>query len=764
MTSERGNRGREFTPVQGMIGHSARRVEDERLVTGSGRYVGDLCDQNTLHCAFVRSTVAHGKIVEFDLGGADEVAGVVGVYTAGDLGLADIPSNTGRGPESPSMTRPPLARHRVRYVGDAVAVVVATAANIAEDAAGLSWVEIDELPPVTRADDALADDVLLFPAAETNVVATTRLEHGDEPETRPAVSVTVVSDSQRLVPTSIEPLAILAEPTEDGIHVWCGHQAPHRLRGQLARFLGMPAEAIRVTAPDVGGAFGMKGMLFPEYLVVTRLASMLGRKVAWIATRRENSFAGTHGRSQRHRVVLEGDVSGRLQRVHIEILADTGAYPHNGSQIPMFSRITAQGLYDIPRVEIETTTVVTNSAPTGSYRGAGRPEAALAIERAIDVFARAAGLDPFDVRFLNFVPPEALPYRAASGAVYDSGDYAAALRRAMDLLDISTVRAEQRRRLQSGADPIGVGVGAFIERAGGAVDSGEYARVEVRSDPPGIVVRTGSTDQGQGHATVWRQVVTEVFGVDVVEILAGDTAEVASGVGTFASRSAQVGASVVLRTSRRVFEEARRRAAHSFEAAEQDIVYHKGTFSVAGSPAPEVSLFSLAAREPLFDDEMFVPGAQTFPYGVHGAVVEVSLETGVVDVRQVVAVDDCGEIINPMIVEGQLHGSLLQGLGQALYEEGAYDADGQFLTPTLVNYIVPRAIDAPPLRFARLTSPAPSNPLGVKGSGEAGCIGLPPAILNATLDALAPYGVENLQLPLRPDRVWQALQQAKEDG
>jgi len=740
-----------------MIGHSVRRVEDERLVTGSGQYVADLCDSDTLHCAFVRSTAAHGEIVTLDLGGSDEVPGVVGVYTADDLELPDIPGNTGRGPESPNMIRPPLARDRVRYVGDAVAVVIATTPRIAEDAAALVWVEIDNLAPVTSAEDAATDRVLLFPAAATNVVDTTRLAYGDEPATQPAVSVTVISDSQRLVPTSIEPLAILAEPTGDGIHVWCGHQAPHRLRAQLSRFLVMPAEAIRVTAPDVGGAFGMKGMLFPEYLVVTKLASMLGRKVAWIATRRENS-------SQQHRVTLEGDAQGRLQRAHIEILADTGAYPHNGSQIPMFSRITAQGLYDIPRVEIETTTVVTNSAPIGSYRGAGRPEAALAIERAIDAFARAGGLDPFDVRFLNFVPPEALPYRAASGAVYDSGNYAAALRSAMDLLDVNAVRTEQRRRNESGADPIGIGVGAFIERAGGAVDSGEYARVEVLSDPPGIVVRTGSADQGQGHATVWRQVAAEVFDVDLIEIREGDTAEVSSGVGTFASRSAQVGASAVLRTSQRVFAEARRRAAQSFEAAEQDIVYEKGTFSVAGSPSSEVNLFSLAVEEPLFDEEMFVPGAQTFPYGVHGAIVEISLETGVVDVQQVVAVDDCGEILNPMIVEGQLHGSLLQGLGQALYEEGTYDADGQFLTSTLADYLVPRSTDVPPVRFARITSPAPSNPLGVKGSGEAGCIGLPPAVLNATLDALAPYGVEDLQLPLRPDRVWQALQRAKDKG
>ncbi len=560
----------------------------------------------------------------------------------------------------------------------------------------------------------------------------------------------------------IEALAILARPADDGLHVFCGHQAPHRLRNQLAGMLGLDRERVRVTVPDVGGAFGMKGMLFPEYLVVAEAARRLGRPVAWIQPRREHFSGGTHGRGQRHRITLEGDPDGRIRRARIEIRAETGAYPHNGSAVPGFSRYVATGLYDIDRVELETTIVVTNRAPTGSYRGAGRPEAALAIERAVDAFARAAGLDPFDVRLRNFVGADALPYRAVTGAEYDSGDYAASLRRAMELLDVDAVRAEQARRRESGEPLLGVGVGSFIERAGGAVDSWEYGRVEVDPDRRRIVVRTGSTDTGQGHATVWRRLAAERFGIEDVEVVAKDTETVADGIGSFASRSAQIGASAVVRTADRVIEAARRRAAERLEAAVEDVEYEAGVLRVAGSPGSELSIWDLAREEELADEEHYSPHAQTFPYGTHAAVVEVLPETGEVRVLRIVAVDDCGVVLDPMIVEGQLHGSLVQGLGQALYERIVYDEAGQPVTSSLMDYSVPAAVDVPPIVSDRLVHPAPSNPLGAKGAGEAGCIGLPPAILNATLDALAPLGVTHLDLPLRPAAVWQAIRDARE--
>ncbi len=720
--------------------------------------MADLCDEDTLHCWFVRSPIAHGIVKGVDFVAAAAMPGVVGVWGAAELDLADIPASSGAGATQVAMSRPPLARKGVRYVGEPIAVVAATNPAAGEDAAEAVWVEFDDLPVVMTAADALAGERLLFPDAGTNVVAHSVLEHGEEMSSPPEVSVTVEVASPRLAPVPIEPLAILAAPDGKGVRAWCSHQAPHRLRNQLASLLSIPVETVRVTVPDVGGAFGMKGMLYPEYLVVAKLAMATGRRVAWIQTRREQFIGGTHGRSQHHRVTLEGDGDGRLRRARIEIVADTGAYPHNGSQIPLFTRLVAPGLYLIPRLEVTTSTVVTNRAPTGSYRGAGRPEAALAIERGMDAFARAAGRDPFEVRLLNLIQPGALPHRSPTGALYDSGDYPEALRRAMHLLDLDHWREEQtKRRIESASDLIGIGVGAFVERAGGAVASSEYAMVEVSPEAEKIVVRTGSTDSGQGHATVWRQLICELFGVEGVEVISGDTSEVAAGVGSFASRSAQVGASAAVRVGRAVLAEARQRAAEKLEASPDDLVYEAGVFRVVGSPGPETSLWELAFEEDLREEEMYSPGAQTFPYGVHAAVVEVSTETGKVDVLQIVAVDDCGKVLNPMIVAGQMQGSLAQGLGQALFEEVRYDESGQLLTSTLVDYLLPTASEVPPIIADRLEHPAPSNPLGVKGAGEAGCIGLPPAILNAVIDALAPLGVTDLQFPLRPSRVWEAL-------
>lgn len=727
-------------------------------MTGAGGYLADLCDASTLHAVFVRSPVASATVHAIDRTAASSAPGVMAVFTGADLDLVDIPGQTGRGPRAEAMTRPALARDRVRHVGEPVAVVVARTAAQAADAAGMVWPELEETVAVTDPRAAREGGPLLFPEAGTNIVAHDVLGEGLAAGVSPQVRVTVEVDSPRLAPLPIEPLGILARPAGEGVRVWCGHQAPHRLRKQLASLLGMAPESIRVTVPDVGGAFGMKGMLYPEYLVVTAAAIRLGAPVVWVQTRREQFASGTHGRSQHHTVTLSGDADGRIASAEIEILADVGAYPHNGSQIPTFSRLVATGLYDIPAVRVETTLVVTNQAPTGSYRGAGRPEAALAIERAVDAFARRAGLDPFAVRERNLV--RSLPHRTPTGALYDSGDYVAALSMARRALDVDGVRAAQAVRLAGGQDPIGVGVGAFVERAGGAVDSGEYARVEVDPVARTVVVRVGTSDSGQGHATVWSGLAGEVLKTDRVVVRAGDTSEVASGVGTYASRSAQLAGSAVVRTATRVLEEARRRAADRLEALVEDVEYRQGVFHVAGVPGSEVSLWDVAAAE-LGAEETFAPGAQTFPYGVHGAVVEVSLETGEVRVLRIVAVDDCGRVLHPVIVEGQLHGSLAQGLGQALYEQMRYDVDGQPLTGSLMDYLAPRATDVPPIESMRLEHPAPSNPLGVKGAGEAGCIGLPPAILNATIDALWPHGVRDLQLPLRPQTVWQAIEAAR---
>jgi carbon-monoxide dehydrogenase large subunit len=752
------------------LGRVHPRREDARLVTGQARFVGDLHEPGVAWCVFVRSMQAHGRLDPVDTSAARDAPGVLAAWAAADLDLRDIPGVTGPGPPAPAMSRPPLARGRVRYAGEPVAAIVAQDRASAVDASELvsAWVEPE--PVVTDVDTALAGEALLFPEAGTNVVARTSLPGTarDPASGEWPVRVAVTIDNQRIAPVPVEPLGIKVRPEPDGrLTVWCGHQAPHRLRRQLASLLGVPEPRIRVIVPDVGGAFGQKGMLFPEYLVVAAAALRLQRPVMWVATRYEQFIGGTHGRAQRHRIELAGDAGGRIRSAQVEITADVGAYPHNGSQVPGFTAYMATGAYDIADLRLTTTIAVTNRAPTGSYRGAGRPEAAYAIERAVDAFARAAGLDPAEVRRRNFIAADAMPYRTATGALYDSGDYARALDMALDLAGAPAVRDEQRRRREQRRNPIGLGIGAFVERAGGAPDSSEHVRVEV--DGGGLTVRVGTSASGQGHETVWSQIVAEVFDSDpdLVTVIAGDTDEVAEGTGTFASRSAQIAGSAVHRVGTVVRDRARDLVAEMFEADPGDIRVAGGAFGIAGEPGHavplgEVAAFAAARGQALDAQETWSPHAQTFPYGVHVAVVEVDLDTGEVSLRTMVAVDDCGNVINPQIVEGQVHGSLLQGIGQALYEAVEYDDAGQPLTTSLAEYLAPTAPDAPDFVTGRLVSPAPSNPLGAKGTGEAGCIGAPPAIVNAVLDALAPYGVTTLDMPLSPQRVWRALQAAAE--
>ena len=731
------------------------------MVTGAGRYVADLAPPGTVHLAFVRSTEAHARITDIDTTSVD-FPGVVGVFTAVDLDLADIPGDS-TAVSAPAFPRPHLASERVRYVGEPLAVVAATTAAVAADAADLIWVDYEILPAVVDPRASLEDEVVLHEAAGTNVVSRSELAAG-KPEEDYDVVAEIEVTNQRLAPNSIEPLVILAVPEDEGrLTVYVSHQRPHGVKARLCQLLPFEADKMRVVVPDVGGAFGMKGMTYPEHTVTAAVALRLGQPVIWVERRREHLSGGTHGRGSVHKVRLMGTSAGRVQRAEIDVLADVGAYPHNGATIPVFSRLVAFGLYDIDSASLTTTSVVTNTAPTGSYRGAGRPEAAYAIERAIDAFAHLAGLDPIEVRLTNFIPTESLPYRTATGALYDSGDYAAALRRAVELVGLAELREEQRARRADGRDPIGVGFGAFVERAGGAVDAGEYGRVEIDREGK-ATLRTGSVSSGQGHETAWVQVAAAALGVtpDEVNFVAGDTDQVARGTGTFASRSAQIGAAAIWRTAHVVRQRAIDLTAELLEASPADVVLVDGTFSIAGVPDTEMAWAEVAAaaheREiDLSEEEWFVPGAQTFPYGVHVAVVEVALETGEVRLDRLVTVDDCGNVLNPMIVEGQLHGSLMQGIGQALYEGIQYSDEGQLLTSTLMDYALPRAGDAPPITSERLVHPAPSNPLGVKGTGEAGCIGAPPAIVNAVLDALAPYGVTDLQMPLRPATVWAAL-------
>jgi carbon-monoxide dehydrogenase large subunit len=749
------------------LGESILRLEDERLVTGTGAYVAELVGEDTLHCAFVRSPLAHGTFEPPDIEPAGDMPGVVAVHRADTLGLPDLPSAQGpAAPEARGMGQPPLARDKVRHVGEPIAVVAADTPAEALDAAEQIWVDIDPLPALTDAATALQDEILLFPDAGTNLVHEQVVgDRGPRPEVARQASVEI--EIPRLSPVTIEPLAILARPGDDGgLEVWCGHQAPWRLPRMLGPLLGLPPAKIRARVPEVGGAFGTKGPFYPEYAVVAAIARDLGRPVVWLQTRTEQLQSGTHGRSQTVRVEIGGDESGRIQFVSTEILGDVGAYPASGVRVPTFSQLVAQGAYDIEHFTTRARMAVTNKAPTGPYRGAGRPEAAIAIERAVDVFAAELGLEPEVVRQRNFIPSSALPFTTHTGARYDSGDYAASLELALETLDLGRWRAEQQARRQAGADPIGIGFATFIERAGGAIDSGEWGKVELLLDGS-VVVRTGSTPSGQAHQTVWSQIAASVFSMplDRVVFIAGDTAEIADSVGSFGSRSLQVGGSAVFRTATEVRDRAVRAAADLLEASEADLELVDGVFRVVGSPGSEVTLPQVAAHAAalgieLRAEEMFTPGAQTFPYGTHAAVVSIDTETGQAELLQLVVVDDCGTVINPMVVEGQVHGSVMQGIGEAMLESVVYDDDGQLLTANLMTYLIPTATQAMPLTTRRLVHPAPSNPLGAKGTGETGCIGVPGAILNAVHDALRPLGVRSVDFPLTPARVWEAIRVA----
>ena len=750
------------------IGDSVRRLEDYPLITGQGAFVGDLVDKDTLHCVFVRSPDAHGILEPLDLEEALDMPGVVAAFDAQTLNIPDLPSTPGRGaPEATGMGQPALARQRVRYVGEPIAVVIAETPSQAVDAAEVLWVDIDPLPAVTDARTSLDGDAFLFPEVGTNLVHQRMVSTPGKPP--PAeVEASAQINIPRLSPVTIEPLAMLVRPYEGTLEVWCGHQSPSRLPRQLSPFVGLPPEKFRALVPNVGGAFGTKGQFYAEYVVVAVVAHRLNRAVAWIERRGEQLRSGTHGRGQEVRVTVGGDRSGRIRYVKTELLGDVGAYPSTGSRLPFFSQFMAQGVYDIDHLEVHAIAALTNKAPTGPYRGAGRPEASISIECAVDAFAAQIGMRPEDVRRKNFIRSNHLPFTTHTGSIYDSGNYEEALDLALKTVDVETWRVRQEERRRLGEDPIGIGIASFIERAGGAVGSWEWGKVEIMPDGS-LEVRTGSTSAGQAHQTVWSQIAASVFDIqlDGIAFRAGDTKDIPQSVGSFSSRSLQIGGSAILRCARRVRETALDLAASMLEVAPHDLELSDGKVRVVGSPQSEISLAAIATEAQsqgvdLSAEEMFSPNALTYPYGTYVAVVEIELETGFVNLLQLVAVDDCGNVINPMVVEGQVQGSIMQGIGSALLEEIVYDEDGQPLTTSLMDYLIPSATQPMPLQTRRLTYPAPSNPLGAKGTGEAGCIGVPPAIHNAVCDALRPLGVTSISFPLTPVKVWGAIQGARE--
>ena len=744
------------------VGSPLLRPEDLPLLRGEARFVGDIERPGRCDAAFVRSWAPHGRLLGVSLDAARSAPGVRGAYAASDLSaVGDVPAPP-RAALPEAMRRRPLCEGRVRYVGDPIALVVADDRYLAEDAASLVEVDLEPLEAVVDAAAALDPAAPALFEGIANLVAEREL--GEPCETVLAgcdfvVELTV--DNQRVAPTSLEARAILAEPVEGGLRVLCSHQAPHRLRADLAAALSLPEEAVQVSVPFVGGAFGAKSQTYPEYLAVVSAALDLGRPVRWVEDRGEALGASTHGRGQRTRLRLGLDGEGRFLALEAEILADVGAYPHTGSFIPDLTAWNMSGPYRIPALHVRVRTVVTNTTPTASYRGAGRPEAAYALERLVDTAARRLGIDPVELRRRNLLPDDAFPYTSPTGAVYDSGRYTAALDTALAVLDVEAVRAEQERRQEEGGEVlVGLGVACWLERSGGEPGSSEYAQVSLTAEGE-LVARVGTATQGQGHLVAFAQIVAEATGLDPAEVrvVLGDTREVLEGTGAFGSRSIQVGGSAAYLAALDLVAAAQELAGELLGVPGGELRREADRFVGPGGEA--LSLAEVGRKAGPLDAERRFSSPQAFPFGCYGAVVEIARETGAVRLRRLVAVDDVGVVVNPLLVEGQVVGSIAQGLGQALYEHARFDDAGNPLATTLLDYHLPTLFEMPELELIGQVTPNPNVPLGTKGAGESGTVGAPPAIANAVFDALRDHETDGLSMPFTSERVWAALQRPR---
>jgi aerobic carbon-monoxide dehydrogenase large subunit len=748
-----------------ILGNRVLRKEDARFLRGQGRYVENLPLEGAVSITFVRSLLAHARI-SVDATAAAAAPGVLQVLTAADLDIPPLATPPMPG-LSQAMPRPLVAGEIVRYVGEIVAIVLAESRAAGADAAELVAVDYDPLPVVVAPEAAARDELLLFPEAGTNVAGRSgSAEHDDALFDGCDVVVSGTVHSRRMAPCPLEPRSAAAVRGADGrLTAWLSTQTPHQDRDALAQHLGLEPGQVRVVAPDVGGGFGAK-LLGVEEILVVWLATRLDRPVRWTETRSESMVALQHGRAQQLDFTLGGTSDGRFLAYRLDVLADCGAYPGLGAFLPNLTALMASGVYAIPTIEFEGRTVVTNTTPITSFRGAGRPEACQAIERAVDLFAAEAGLDPIEVRRRNFIPNDAFPYKTASGAMYDSGDYERALDLALEAAGIDELRAEQARRREQG-DPkaLGIGVSTYIEITNPIAET-EFGRVEIAEDGA-ATVRTGSFSHGQGHETTFAQIVSHRLGIPIesVTIVKGDTDEVATGTGTYGSKSAQLGGTAAGLAADEVIVKARELAAEYLEARVDDVAFDSGAgrVHVAGAPQQGFSWQELAGRaaaegalDALAAEHEF-HGDPTFPFGCHLAVVEVDTETGRVELVRLVAVDDAGTIINPTIFEGQVHGGVATGVSQALYEQVVFDDDGTPLTSTFVGYAFPSAADLPSWETVEMQTPTPMNPLGAKGIGESGTMGSTPAVQSAVIDALAPYGVRDVDLPVNGENVWRAL-------
>jgi len=763
-----------------ILGTRVVRIEDPRLLTAGGTYVDDLRVPQLMGAArvtFVRSHHGHALITGVDASAALAAPGVVAVLTYQDIDDIPPPPPLPEGGPPPGSEAAPLpmggvwqepllAVDRVRFVGEPVAMVLTDDSYQGEDAAELVSVDYEPLPAIVDPADALAGQTLLFPDAGSNVA----VAHPAGDTAFEGCDVVVSRDivNQRVAPVPIEGRAAAAMWTGGKLTVWVSTQNAQISRFIMAGAFGLDPDAIRVVAPDVGGGFGAKVGIDRDAILVAWAARHTGRALRWVETRSENLVGMTHGRDQQHRIKIGGTRDGRVLAYRLDVVQDTGAYPRMSGFLPTLTNLMAVGPYDIAHVEVGYRVVVTNKTPIAAYRGAGRPEATAAIERAMDLFAAEIGMDPAEVRRKNLVPADRFPYQTPCGAHYDSGDYIGALDRVLAGSGYSGLRAEQARRRERGdALQLGIGVASYVEITAADADNGETARVVVNGDGTATVY-TGSSPHGQGHYTAWSMLVQSDLGIpmDKVTVLHGDTDEIPLATGTYASRSLQLGGMAVHKADLEVKEQARRLAADMMEASEADLELDidRGLWHVRGDPEAGktwAEVASHAGSDGLVAAVHFTEAQPTFPFGSHVAVAEVDTETGKVTLLRHVTVDDAGIVVNPVLTEGQRHGGIAQGAAQALLEEMVYDADGNPLTGTLADYAAITATELPSFELLVSETPTPVNPLGVKGIGEAGTIGATPAVQNAVIDAVSHLGVRHIDMPTTPVRVWAAIREAR---
>jgi len=780
---------------EGYVGRSLRRKEDPRLITGQATYIDDVVLPGTLHVVLVRSPEAHARIVSIDASAALAREGVHAVLTGEDLDL-QAPLPMAWVPPGVQVNTPehwPLARGEVNHVGDPVAAVFAQEKYLAVDAAEDVLVEYESLPVVVDPETALAEgSPLVHDALHTNKSHEWSLGGGDVDAALAEAEVVIERRivNHRTAGAAIEPRGVVAEYRGGALTMWSSTQVPHFVRLFMSLMLGLSEERVRIIAPEVGGGFGSKLQVYGEEALLAWAARHLGRPVKWTETRSENMAVSHHGRDQVATVRFGAKRDGTITAIHSHIVADLGAYHMLLTPaVPSLGAFVMTGCYKVPNVKTDIVGVFTNKMPTDAIRGAGRPEATHMLEMMMDQLAAELDIDPLELRRRNFIPKEDFPAEVAYGVVYDSGDYHASLDKLLANLDLPAFRAEQARLREQGIHR-GVGFSTYTEicglapsrvtgPAGFGLQTGLWESALVRVHVSGAVtVYTGTSPHGQGHETGFAQIVADRLGVtpEQVDIIHGDTGTGPVGLGTYGSRSLSVGGESVARAAERVADKARSIVAHQLEAAPEDIEVRDGRFSVRGSPDRGMTMAEVSGAahipdnlpegmEPGLEETSFYdPANFVFPFGAHAAIVDVDVETGKVSVVRYVAVDDCGPAINPLLIDGQVHGGITHAIGQALYEQVVYDAEGQLVTGTFVDYALPTAAEIPSFETDRTETPSPTNSLGVKGVGEAGTIAASPAITNAVIDALRPLGIDFINMPLTPMRVWAALEQARGRG